>query len=155
MSIKLQIKGFEDLLNNIEAAGGSMTSACESALKGSADIMQKELKAEMQSSNVPADLINAMPNFEVSTSGNRTTARVGYKKGTYNPNNLSDGYKVVFLNYGTPRRSQHGRIQEGSNMAAGGTLRLGFIQRAKDNARPKIRKMQKQALTKILERLKK
>lgn len=155
MSIKLKIKGFEDLLNNIEAAGGSINSACESALKGSAVIMQNELKAEMRSSNVPADLVNSMPNFEVQTTANRTTARVGYKKGTYNPNNISDGYKVVFLNYGTPNRSKHGKIQEGSTMSTGGTLRLGFIQRAKANAKPKIRKIQKQALTKILERLKK
>lgn len=155
MSIKLKIKGFEDLINNIEAAGGSSVQACENALKGSAVIMQNELKAEMRMSNVPSDLVNEMPNFSVETNGNRTTARVGYQKGNYDPNNLSTGYKVLFLNYGTPHRKYHGQIREGSPLKSGGTIHLGFIQRAKKNANPKIRKQQKQAFEKILERLKK
>lgn len=153
MSIKLKLDGFEDLLKNIEAAGGSIQKATESAVRQSAQIMQSELKAEMQASNVGSDLINAMPNFDIETEGNRITASVGYKKGAYNPDDLSDGYKVVMLNYGTPHRKKHGKIKEGSHMAAGGSLKLGFIQRAKENANKKIKKEQKAALNKILERL--
>lgn len=149
MSIKLNVNGFEELLKDIEAAGGSIPSACNSAIRGSAQIMQSEIKTEMRSANVPNDLINDMPPFEVETEGNRVTARVGYRKGTYDPNNLSSGYKVVFLNYGTPNRSKHGKIENG------GKIKLGFIQRAKGRAKPKIKKQQKEALNKILERLKK
>ena len=143
MSIKLQLEGFEDLLKNIEEAGRSIPSACESALKQSAQIMQSELKAEMIASGVPNDLVSSMPKFETETEGNRVTAKVGYKKGKYDPDNLSDGYKVVFLNYGTPNRKKHGQIAA-----------KGFIQRAKKKARPKIKKGQKEALEKILARLK-
>jgi hypothetical protein len=71
-------------------------------------------------------------------------ARVGYKKGAYNPNDISDGYKVVFSNYGTPKRSKHGKIEA-----------KGFIDRAQKNARKRIKKAQKEALEKILERVSK
>lgn len=144
MAIKLKFTGFEDLLKDIEAAEGSMNAAAESALRQGAQILQSELKSEMESANVPKDLINAMPPFEVENLGNTHVARVGYKKGAYNPDDLSDGYKVVFLNYGTPNRTKHGQV----------TAR-GFIQKAKRKARPKIKKAQKQALEKILARLKK
>lgn len=144
MSINLKIEGFENLLKDIEAANGSITQACDSAIRGSAQIMQSELKSEMKQANVPSDLVEAMPKFEVEANGNRVTARVGYKKGSYNPDNPSDGYKVVFLNYGTPHRTKHGKV-----------VARGFIQRAKRRASTKIKKQQKQAFTKILERLQK
>lgn len=153
MSIKIELKGYQDLLADIEAAGGSMIGAAESAVRQSAQIMQTELKAEMKNSGVPQELVNSMPQFDIEKLGNRVSARVGYKKGAYDPKNPSNGYKVVFLNYGTPHRMKHGKIVEGSTTKAG-TLKLGFIDRAKTRARPKIKKQQKIALEKILERLK-
>lgn len=155
MAIKLKLEGFDELLKNIEAAGGTIDKACESAMKQSAQTMQEELKAAMKSANVDAGLIGAMPQFQIEKEGNRISARVGYKKGAYNPADISDGYKVVFLNYGTPYRQSHGKIHEGSSMKAGGSLKLGFIQKAKRSARPKIKKQQKEALEKILGRLSK
>lgn len=155
MSIKIEFKGFEDLLNEIKDADGSIDSACESAIRQGAQTMREELKKEMQLSNVPNDLIAQMSPSEIDVEGNRFSARVGYKKGSYDPDNLSAGYKVLFLNYGTPNRRIHGKIKEGSTMKQGGTLRLGFIQRAKKSAAPKIRKAEKAALNKILERLRK
>lgn len=143
MSIKLQLNGFDDLFEQIKAAGGTVDQATNSCLRQSAQIMQNELKSQMQKSGVDSGLINRMPSPEIEVDGNRYTARVGYKKGAYNPGNLSDGYKVVFLNYGTPNRSKHGKIAE-----------KGFIQRAKKKARPQMKKAQQAALEKILERAK-
>lgn len=142
MPIQIKLKGFDDMLKNIEAAGGSMVGACESAVKQSAQIMQTELKTEMKSTGVPSDLVNRMPHFQVEKEGNRVSAKVGYIKGTYNPKDISDGYKVVFLNYGTPHRKKHGKVPA-----------HGFIEKAKKKARPKIKKQQKTALEKILKRL--
>lgn len=144
MAIKLKIEGFENLLKEIETAGGSINKACDSAIRQSAQIMQSELKSQMQSAGVEKELISAMPPPEVEENGNTFSARVGYKKGAYNPDNLSDGYKVVFLNYGTPHRKKHGQVAA-----------RGFIQKAKRRARPKIKKEQEKALQKILARLKK
>ena len=139
MSIKLQLDGFDDLLKKIEQAGGSINNAVESCLKNSAYIMEDELKAQMNKSNVDSGLINRMPAPSIEKDGNRMTARVGYKKGAYNPQNLSDGYEVIFINYGTPRRSKHGKIKA-----------RGFIAKAKKKARPQIKKQQETTLKEIL-----
>lgn len=143
MSIKLKLEGFDDLFEQIKKAGGTVEQAANSCLKESAQIMHSELKTQMQKSNVDGGLISRMPSPEVEVKGNRYTARVGYKKGNYDPNNPSDGYKVVFLNYGTPNRSKHGKITE-----------RGFIQRAKKKARPRIKKAQEETLNKIIGGLK-
>lgn len=144
MSIKLKIEGFEDLLNKIQATNGSIDKAVDSAARQSAQILQNELKSQMQQSGVNSRLINAMPEPQIFKDGNAVVAKVGYEKGEYDTNNLSDGYKVLFLNYGTPHRKKHGKI-----------VSKGFIQRAKKGATPKIKKAQKEVYEKILSRLEK
>lgn len=139
MSIKLKLEGFEELLRDIERAGGNVDSATKKCLEKSADIMQDELKSQMQKSGVDSSLIDAMPSPTIETDYGRITARVGYKKGAYDPKNPSDGYKVVFLNYGTPNRKKHGKVKE-----------RGFIKRAKNRAGSKIKAQQEQTLQDIL-----
>ena len=143
MSIKLKLEGFDDLLKQIEKAGGSIDSATKKCMVKSADIMQDALKVEMEKANADKDVINAMPAPTIESDHGLITARVGYRKGTYDPNNLSIGYKVVFVNYGTPYRKKHGKIE-------GKTVRLGFIQRAKNKAKRKIEKTQEETLREIL-----
>lgn len=142
MSIKLKLNGFDDLLSKIEQAGGTIDRAAKSCLTQSAHIMHDELKAQMQAANVDSGLISRMPPPEIESAGNRYTARVGYKKGAYDPKNPSDAYKVIFANYGTPRRSEHGQQPE-----------KRFIEKAKKKARPKIKKAQEETLNKIFERV--
>lgn len=144
MSIKLKFTGFDDLLKDIEAAQGSMNKAADSALRQGAQILQSELKSEMQNAGVVKHLIDEMPPFEVENLGNVHIAYVGYKKDAYNPEKPSNAYKVIFLNYGTPHRTKHGKV-----------VGRGFIQKARRKAKPKIKKAQEQALQKILARLKK
>ena len=139
MGIRLNLNGFDGLLAKIEKAGGTIDGAAKQCVKASADIMHDELKTQMQAANVDGALISRMPPPEIESEGNRHTARVGYKKGAYDPNNPSDGYKVVFANYGTPRRSKHGQQPA-----------KGFIQKAKKKASPKVKKAQKETLDKIL-----
>ncbi len=143
MSIKIKLEGFDDLLARIEQAGGTIDDAAEACIEKSAQIMQDELKTQMEKSGVGSDLINRMPSPTIEKDGNRLTARVGYKKGAYDPKNLSDGFKIVFLNYGTPKRKKHGKLKA-----------RGFIQRAKKKAATKIKKQQEQTLNEILGRLK-
>ena len=138
----LQLKGFEELFEQIRKAGGSIDKAAETCLRDSAEIMQGEFKAQMQAAGVDSDLINSMPPPEITVENNRYSAAVGYKKGNYDPNNLSDGYKVVFLNYGTPHRTMHGKVAA-----------RGFIEKAKKKARPQIKKAQQATLEKILGRV--
>lgn len=152
MSIKLKLEGFDELLKDIEKANGNVEKATENAMRQSAITMERELKTQMQKSNVDRALISRMPSFVIEKDFGKITARVGYKKGAYNPDNLSDGYKVLFANYGTPYRTKHGKIVD---MSEGGTIKLGFISRAKSSAGRKIRKQQEEVLNKILARLNK
>lgn len=143
MAIRLKLEGFDDLLKEIEKAGGTIDTAAKQCISTSANIMNAELKEQMQKSGVDSGLIERMPPPDVETLGNSYTARVGYKKGAYNPADPSDGYKVVFANYGTPRRSKHGKQPA-----------KGFIQKAKRKATPKIKKAQAETLNKIIGGLK-
>lgn len=144
MSIKIKLEGFDELLTEIEKAGGTIDEAAQKCLQKSAQIMNDELTTQMQAANVDSGLINRMPPPEVEKDGNRYNARVGYKKGEYDPNKPSDGYKVIFANYGTPRRSKHGKQPE-----------KGFIKKAKKKASAPIKKAQKETLNNILGDLKK
>ena len=139
MSIKLKLDGFDDYFEKIKKAGGTVDAAAKECLQASAQIMHGELKKQMQSAKVDSGLINRMPPPEIEQDGNTHTARVGYKKGAYDPNNPSDGYKVVFTNYGTPKRTKHGQVKA-----------RGFIQKAKKKASAPIKKAQKEALEKIV-----
>lgn len=141
--ITLKFNGFEELLKDIEAAGRTMNSAVDSCMKQSAQIAEKELKTQMRKSRVPDNLTNAMPPPEIEWDGNQCVAKVGYKKGAYDSKKPSDGYKVIFLNYGTPHRKKYGHVAA-----------RGFIGKAKRKANPQIKKAQKETLEKILERLK-
>ena len=142
--ISLKLNGFDDLFEKIKKAGGTVDKAAKTCIEKSADTMQAELKEQMQSVNVSARLINAMPPPKISVDGNRYKAEVGYEKGDYDPRNPSDGYKVVFLNYGTPKRTKHGKVKA-----------RGFIHAAREKARPKIKKQQEETLNDILKELKK
>ena len=85
-----------------------------------------------------------MPSPEIQKAGNAYIARVGYAQTAYNPNNPSDYTKAIFLNYGTPHRSKHGKV----------TAR-GFVAKARKKASAPIKKAQKETLEKILERVSK
>lgn len=139
--IQLNLEGFDELLKKIEDAGGSINGAVDSCMRQSAQVQQKELKAQMHKASpkpVSTALINRMPPPEIDWNGNACTARVGYKKGSYDPKKLSDGYKATFINYGTPRIAPR-----------------EFIKKAKAQARPQIKKEQQKTLEKILGRLSK
>lgn len=138
--IQLNIEGFDELLKKIEDAGGNINSAVNYCMEKSAKIQHEELQTQMRKASpkpVDAGLISRMPPPEITWSGNACTARVGYHKGAYDPHNLSDGYKAVFINYGTPRIEPR-----------------NFIDKAKKKAKSKIKKAQQEAFNEILEDLK-
>lgn len=142
--IKLKIHGFDELLKDIEAAGRSIDGAVDSTMRQSAKTVESELKTQMQAAGVAPDLVSRMPPTITSKTGNYIACKVGYIKGAYDPKDPSDGYKVVFLNYGTPNRSKHGKVKA-----------RGFIQKAKKKVTPVLKKQQEATFKKILARLKK
>lgn len=148
--LKVQLTGFDEMLKNIEKAGGSINKAVDECIRKSADIVDTTLRNEMSKVNADAedhDLIKHMDKPEISQYGNNFTAQVGYKLGKYDPKNLSEGYKALFLNYGTPRRKTH---QGTPNVERP----RGYIKKAKRVANPQVKKIQEDTLNKILEDLK-
>lgn len=146
MAIKLNLTGFDEMLRKIEKAGGNVDAATKKCMEKSAEIMDDELKAQMQAAdleNKMSRLISRMPSPRIKNDHGLWTAYVGYEKGAYNPENPSDAYKVIFINYGTPRRTKHGKIKA-----------RGFITRAKSRAKPKIKKEQAKILDDIFRGLK-
>lgn len=133
----LSFYGFDEMLKKIEDSGGTIDGAVTNCVEESAQIVQSEMKAQMNKKKVASDLINRMQKPTIEKSGNAITARVGYKKGKYNPKKLSDGYKAVFINYGTPRITPR-----------------KFIDDAKRKAKPQIKKQQESTLNEILKGLK-
>jgi len=142
LSIKIKLTGFEELIKEIQKAEGNVEKATTQCLRKSADIMQDTLIGEMQRSNVDGGLIGSMPPPTIENDHGLITAHVGYSKGAYNPKNPSIGYKVVFMNYGTPYRTKHGKIKKRS-----------FIQRAKRKAKKPIQQQQEDTLKEILKGL--
>ena len=142
MAIKLKLEGFDELLQQIEAAGRTAESAAESAVKASAQVMQTELKSTL-SAATDSGLASRLPPPKVIKKGNEVSASVGFEPTAYTPRNLSDYHKAIFLNYGTPNRKAHGK-----------EAARNFVAKAKRRARPKIKKAEKEALEKIIERLK-
>ena len=136
--ISITLNGFDELLTKIENAGGTINKAVDSGIRKSAQIQETELKAQMQKSHVDRGLTNRMPPPSIEWQGDTCTPRVGYYKGEYNPKNLNDAYKAIFINYGTPRIAPR-----------------EFINAAKRKAQPQIKKAQKEVLDKVLERLQK
>lgn len=159
--IKLNLKGFEKMLDEIQVAGGNVDKAAEETLLECAKVVETELHSACDAAGVPSSVSSEI-RTETGQSGNRHFARVGWKMGNYNPLKLSAGYKAVFMNYGTIRRKvkdigEHATV--GGNWKTLGTDRgavtgTGFIGQAKEASAPKVKKIQKQKLNEILKGLK-
>ena len=161
-SIKLNVD-FEKMLEKIKAANGDIDKTVKRVADECAKVMHDELASECSASGVPSSVSGEIKHeVNVTAGGNVYEVKAGWKMGEYNPQNPSAGYKAVFLNYGTARRStKKPRMHQslGGEWVTLGTDRgsiaaRGFIARAKKNAGKRIKKVQKEALQKMLEELK-
>lgn len=158
--IKLDLKGFSKMLEELQRAGGNVNQAAQRAIDESAKIVESELKAACDSSGVPASVSSEI-RTKTEGSGNRYSAEIGWELGTYNPQNLSAGYKAIFMNYGTGHRSirqEKLRAQIGGQFRTLGQNRgqmtaLQFIAAGKKASKPKVKKIQKQLLDDVLKEL--
>ena len=144
--IGLKVDGVEVLLDALIKAGKDADRAAEKCIAKAADVMQDAMKEEMRRADPSermAGLVSRMPPPRIEKNFGRYRARVGYPKGSYNPNNVSDGYKATFLNYGTQRRRVHGQIGA-----------MHFISKAKNKAARRIKKLEESAFDEIVKDLK-
>lgn len=136
--IKLEFKGFDDMIEKIRKAERDVKPIVNDCMKNAAEIQWVELGQAMLDTGVDSGLVDRMPEPKVEWQGDRCKVFVGYPVGTYDPNNLSDAYKVIFHNYGTPKYK--GKF---------------FIATAKKTAAPQIRKETKKALKQIIKEIEK
>jgi HK97 gp10 family phage protein len=136
--IKLEFKGFDEMIEKIRKAELDVKPIVDDCMQNAAKIQQKELERAMTETGVDKGLIERMPKPKVDWQGDKCRAIVGYPVDNYNPNNLSDAFKVIFRNYGTPK-------YEGKH----------FIATAKKAAAPQIRKETKKTLKQIIKEIEK
>ncbi len=153
---------FDDLMADIKKAGGNLEKAAMNAAKAGAQAYKETLVSECAASGVPSDIVGEIGTKLKQGTGGNATARVGWNMGNYNPKNPSAGYKAVFLNYGTARRTTNNggeRVNINGKWVTLGTDRgkingTGFIARSKKKAKSKVRKAEEKELMKALEDLK-
>ena len=161
--LKLTLKGFDGLLEEIQGAGGEIASATERALQSSAKLLTNDIKSGAAQRNVPTtDLINPTPKW----SGNRCSVEVGFKLGAYDSVNPSSGYLALFKEYGAPAGGGVRNVKESGIVAkVGGEFKTlnksrgsvnadPFIRPALEQNQKALREAQKTALERILGGLK-
>ena len=136
------------LLNQIKKAGGDIEAATWEATRAGGRIYYQHLVEECKRSGVPDHLINKIRfNCLRDSGGNRFAVVVGWAMPNYNPNDPADVYKVIFLNYGTPRR------ETGTGANRGYITGRGFIGRARKKSVKPIKEEHNKVLNKILKGL--
>lgn len=160
---KLSLKiDFDGMLEAIKDAGGDMNKAAMKAAEECAKVAHDELEAECRASGVPTSVSGAIEHgVNVTGGGNRYEIEAGWKKGDYDPKNPSAAYKAIFLNYGTPKgprqvkKKSHVPYKGGwvTTLNRGQIVGRGFIDRAQDSMKKKVKRVQKEALQEMLKEL--
>ena len=161
--LKLTLKGFDGLLEEIQSAGGEIAPATERALQSSANLLTNEIRSGAAQRNVPTtDLINPTPKW----NGNRCSVEVGFTLGAYDSKNPSSGYLALFKEYGAPAGGGVRTVKEPGIVARvdgdfktldksrGSVNADPFIRPALEKNQKAIRNEQQAALDEILKGLK-
>ena len=160
--LKLTLKGFDDLLEQIKNAGGDIKPATERALQTSANLVTNEIRAGAVQRSVPTDnLITPAPKW----NGNRCSVEVGFTLGAYDSKNPSSGYLALFKEYGAPAGGGVRTVKEPGIVARvygdfktldtsrGSVSADPFIRPSLERNQKAIRNEQKAALNEILKGL--
>lgn len=150
--IKLQLKGFEDMLEQIQRAGGDIDKAARDCMEKSVQILESNLKKEAQSSGADTTTVFR----EVTQNGNRISAETGWKLGDYNSSNPSEGYEAMFIEFGTGRYSKRGKGRDRQTAAGynrGSTEPRPFIAKARKKSKKAIHAIQQETLQDITKEL--
>lgn len=148
--VKLVLKGFDDLLEQIQRAGGKVEPATERALLQSANVLDQAIRNGAVARNIST---SAMVKPVVTWKGNRASTEVGFELGEYNSANPSDGYLALFKEYGAPsKKGTNRKTKSGYNRGA--EAPDPFIRPAVSANKKTVQKAQENALNQILRELK-
>lgn len=147
----LQLQGFEEFLERLEEAGASMETEGRKCFEKCAENLYDELYLKAQKAGLDNRLLEQLEEKFIEVENkNVWYYECGWKKQKPTATNpLPDTYKVMFYNYGTPKRT----TKDGANR--GEIKKHGFIKKAKLAARNRNKKLQEEAYHKIIKGLKK
>lgn len=157
----LEISGFDDLIQKINNSKMNSTKVAHQVAKAGANAAKNLLISECKASGVSNNLISGI-RIKEKILGDSVSEQVGWDVPGYNPRNIADAYKVIFLNYGTSRRTtrkskQRIMLFDGSWITLGNDrgamISRNFIGRAKSKAKKTIKKAQVECVKKILREL--
>lgn len=150
--VKLQLNGFNEMLEKVQAAGGNVDKAARSCMEKSIKVLESNLITEAQASGAETSTVF----HSVESNGNRVSAETGWKLGEYNSANPSEGYQAMFVEFGTGKHSARGKGKDRHTAAGhnrGSTAPRPFINKARKKSAKQIRAIQKEALQNIVKEL--
>nr|DAJ98109.1 MAG TPA: type I neck protein [Caudoviricetes sp.] len=139
----LQLKGFDEFLEALEEAGKKCDIEGRKCFEKCAENLQDELVDKAEKAKIPEKLIDEISE-EIIEKPYLWRYSVGWKKSKPKKDILPDTYKVMFMNYGTPRR----KTKKGANRGEIKSRR--FIKKAKLAAARKNKKVMNETLNNIL-----
>lgn len=150
----LQLKGFEEFLEKLNEAQKLTDKEIDDCWTKCSENLYDELYNKAKSAGLSNNLLEKMDE-KYYRQQNVYSYEVGWKKQKPSKTNpLPDTYKVMFFNYGTPKRTTkagYNRGEESSHPRGS----HGFIKKAKLAAYRKNQKFYSDTLDKILKGLKK
>lgn len=158
----LEIKGFEEFYEKLKQMEVDADKVAAQKFEECMDILETEMRKKATAADLSPRLIGKITRQTWGTNLKNTgewMGAVGWKT-TKVKNPLSDFYKVVFYNYGTPTRHAHNdkqRININGKWVTLGTSRSavkkhGFIKKAKLAASRKTSTLMKKTLKEMLKK---
>ncbi len=150
--MRLQVKGFDDLLERVKRAGGDIDSAARECMEKSVRVLESNLKREAEASGAPTSTVS----HSVTSNGNRISGETGWKLGEYDSSNPSEGYEAMFREFGTGKHSARGKGKDRETAAGhnrGSTEPRPFMEQARKKSVKPIRALQEETLQNIIKEL--
>lgn len=150
--IKLQLSGFDKMLERVQKAGGDIEAAARLCMEESLQVLESNLKTEAKASGAGTSAIT----HTVTVNGNRISGETGWKLGNYDSSNPSEGYDAMFREFGTGKHSKRGKGKDRQTAAGhnrGSTEPRPFMERARAESVKPVRAIQRKTLQNIIKEL--
>lgn len=141
------------MLAKIQDAGGDVDKAASVCVEKSVRILESNLIKEATASGAETTTVS----HSVTREGNRVAAETGWKLGAYDSDNPSEGYRAMFVEYGTGKHSKRSTGKDRQTKAGadrGSTEPRPFLDKARKKSAKQIRAIQNETLHNIVKELK-
>lgn len=154
---RIELKGFDEFYEKLQRVSDNADKVAEKKFDECLSIIESELKNKGQAAGLSSHLLQGITRDTLVFNGS-WLAKVGWKQRKAEAGYISDYHKVIFLNYGTPRRkvkTDKQKIAINGDWKTltndrGEIMKRGFIKRAKLSSNRKIKTLMKNTLHEML-----